>query len=85
MMNATNSKYALDMEYVNPYDGYHHERLTYRVTDPIKKNFNPTTIKAQLLSKIEISSEEPALFCRGLSILLIFFKEPAFDSIDHLY
>ena len=51
---------TLDMEYVNPYDGYHHERLTYRVTDPIKKNFNPTTIKAQLLSKIEISSEEPA-------------------------
>ena len=51
---------TLDMEYVNPYDGYHHERLRYLVTDPVKKNFNPTTIKAKLLSKIEISSEEPA-------------------------
>ena len=51
---------TLDMEYVNPYDGYHYERLTYRVTDPVKKNFNPMTIKAKLLSKIEISSEEPA-------------------------
>ena len=51
---------TLDMEYVNPYDGYHHERLTYLVTDPVKKNFNPMTVKAKLLSKIEISSEEPA-------------------------
>ena len=51
---------TLDMEYVNPYDGYHHERLRYLVTDPVKKNSNPMTVKAKLLSKIEISSEQPA-------------------------
>ena len=50
---------TLDMEYVNPYDGYHYERLKYLVIDPVKKNFNPMTIKAKLISKFEISTTKP--------------------------
>ena len=50
---------TLDMEYVNLYDGYHYERLKYLVIDPVKKNFNPMTIKAKLISKFEISTVQP--------------------------
>ena len=61
LMSSTDPfEVTIDVEYVNPYDGYHHERLKYLVTDPTIKNFNPETIKAKLLMKCEISSEMPS-------------------------
>ena len=42
-------------EYLNHYDGYHHEILKYLVTDPTIKNFKPESIKAKLLMKTDVT------------------------------
>ena len=50
---------TIDVEYDDDNLDYHHERLTYLVSDPTVKKFDPESIRALLLDHTEISSERP--------------------------